>query len=107
MPVVTGRSLAWCWPPYADLFPLRFSIRSKANADHYWYYDGAIGCITVSDTQRTSFKISATNVHAGTIMTGIDAITLTVQHHGFVVPRSPNRPSGAIVLGVTVRQSEA
>lgn len=46
-------------------------------------------------------------MHNGAIMIGVDTVTLTVQHHGFVVPRSPNGPSGATVLGVTVRQSEA
>jgi len=45
-------------------------------------------------------------MHNGAIMIGVDTVTLTVQHHGSVVPRS-NRLSGATVLGVTVRQSEA
>lgn len=43
----------------------------------------------------------------GVIMIGADSITLVVQHHGFVVPHTPNAQSGAEVLGVTTTQSEA
>ncbi|KAJ7236568.1 hypothetical protein B0H12DRAFT_1238456 [Mycena haematopus] len=78
-----------------------FSIRSKANAQQYWYYDDFVGCITISETQRTSFKITSADLHEGSIMVSSDQITLIVQYHGFVVPRTTFRLSGSAILKVT------
>ncbi|KAF7374086.1 hypothetical protein MSAN_00289600 [Mycena sanguinolenta] len=84
-----------------------FSIRSKANASQYWYYDETLGCITISEIQRTSFRITSVNMHEGAIMVKADQITLTVQGHGFVVPRTAARIPGSLTLGVTNSQAEA
>ena len=46
-------------------------------------------------------------MHDGAIMIGVDTVILVVQHHSFVVPRSPNGPPGATVLRVTPTQPEA
>ena len=83
-------------------FP-RFSIRSKINPNQHWYYDEGLGCILVSDTKRTLFKISALDMQNNTIMIGSDDVTLVAQHHGFVVP---NESSVARVLGVTGEESQ-
>ena len=82
----------------------RFSIRSKINPNQHWYYDEGLGCVLVSDTKRTLFRISAPDMHDGAIMIGSDDVTLVAQHHGFVVP---NESSVARVLGVTGEQSQA
>ena len=81
----------------------RFSIRSKINPNEHWYYDEGLGCVLVSDTKRTLFKISAPDMHEGAIMIGSDDVTLVAQHHGFVVP---NESSVARILGVTSEQSQ-
>lgn len=82
-----------------------FSVRSKVNADHHWYYDPTLRQITVSDTQRSSFKFSATNMHDGAIMIGVDTVFLVVQGHGFAVILVTR--SGFSALGVTTRESDA
>ncbi|KAJ6554636.1 hypothetical protein B0H19DRAFT_1071996 [Mycena capillaripes] len=84
-----------------------FSIRSKANAKQYWYYDANVGCITISELHRTSFRINAVNIHQGAIMVSADHITLIVQEHGFVVPRTADRLFGSLTLGVTSSEAEA
>jgi len=84
-----------------------FTIRSKANADQYWYYDRSLGSIVVSVRQRSSFKISAPNMHDGAIMIGLDDITLVVQHHGFVKHQTLNGSPGKCILGVTDEVLEA
>ena len=86
------------------LYFSRFSIRSKINLDQHWYYDEGLGCIFVSETKRTLFKISAPDMHDGAIMIGSDDVTLVAQHHGFVVP---NESSAARILGVTGEVSQA
>jgi hypothetical protein len=58
----------------------------------------------VSDTHRSSFKFSATNMHDGAIMIGVDTVTLVVQHHGFVVTLTQ---SGVSALRVTTNESDA
>jgi len=84
-----------------------FSIRSKANANQYWYYDDAKKFIVVSESQRTYFKISTPDMPDGAIMVGRDRITLSTQHHGFVIPLNPDGVSGVPLLGVTDKVSEA
>ncbi|KAJ7758470.1 hypothetical protein DFH07DRAFT_940254 [Mycena maculata] len=59
------------------------------------------GCITISETQRTSFRIISASMNEGAIMVGPDEITLTVRDHGFVVPRAAERLPGSSTLGVT------
>ncbi|KAF8970201.1 hypothetical protein BDZ97DRAFT_130909 [Flammula alnicola] len=81
------------------------TVRSKANAGHHWYYDEALECIVVSDSQRTSFKIFAPDMHDGAIMIGVDDIILVAQHHGFVTPTV--NESRAPILGITVVQAHA
>ena len=84
-------------------FP-RFSIRSKVDPKQHWYYDEGLGCVLVSDTKRTLFKISAPDMPDAAIMIGSDDVTLVAQHHGFVLP---NESSVARVLGVTGGQAQA
>ena len=83
----------------------RFSIRSKANASQYWYYDESSGNITVSSVHRSFFRISATDMDQGVIMIGTDNIDIVIQHHGSVVLRNVGPDANVLgTKGVTVKE---
>ncbi|KJA21865.1 hypothetical protein HYPSUDRAFT_41500 [Hypholoma sublateritium FD-334 SS-4] len=63
-----------------------FTIRSRSNPNHYWFYDESQGFIVSSSTNRTSFQINAPDVAVGTVMIGTDDITIRAPNQGYVNP---------------------
>jgi hypothetical protein len=83
-----------------------FSIRSKADARKYWYYDEASQSIRVSETRRSAFQVTAPGIQKGMIMIGTDDITIRVQKHGYVVLTTRGN-AGERAMQVTPNESDA